>query len=142
MHDFERAGYTVVELLLVVMIAGIVMAIAVPRGVAMLDRIAVQSAAGDVHATLSLARSLALSGNAAVAVDVDSASGVLRVRRGAEILMSRNIGHAHDVRLDRTRDSLTYDARGLGRGAANLSVIIRRRSASETVFVSRLGRVR
>lgn len=142
MHDFERAGYTVVELLLVVMIAGIVMAIAVPRGLSVLDRIAVQSAAGDVHATLSLARSLALSGNAAVAIDVDSASGVLRVRRGAEILMSRNIGHAHDVRLDRTRDSLTYDARGLGRGAANLSVIIRRRSASETVFVSRLGRVR
>ena len=142
MHDFERAGYTVVELLLVVMIAGIVMAIAVPRGLSMLDRIAVHSAAGDVHATLSLARSLARSGNAAVAIDVDSASGILRVRRGVEILMSRNIGHAHGVRLDRTRDSLTYDARGLGRGAANLSVIIRRRSASETVFVSRLGRVR
>jgi len=124
------------------MIAGIVMAIVVPRGLSMLDRIAVQSAAGDVHATLSLARSLALSGNAAVAIDVDSASGVLRVRRGAEVLLSRNIGHAHDVRLDGTRDSLTYDARGLGRGAANLSVIIRRRSASETVFVSRLGRVR
>ena len=84
MHDFERAGYTVVELLLVVMIAGIVMAIAVPRGLSMLDRIAVQSAAGDVQATLSLARSLALSGNAAVAVDVDSVSGVLRIRRGAE----------------------------------------------------------
>jgi len=142
MHDFERAGYTVVELLLVLMIAGFVMAIAVPRGRSMLDRIAVHSAAGDVHATLSLARSLALAGNAAVAVDVDSASGVLRVRRGAEVLLSRNIGHAHDVRLDGTRDSLTYDARGLGRGAANLSVIIRRRSASETVFVSRLGRVR
>jgi hypothetical protein len=30
----------------------------------------------------------------------------------------------------------------LGRGAANLSVIIRRRAAAETVVVSRLGRVR
>lgn len=137
-----EAGYTVVELLLVVMIAGLVMAIAIPRGLSLLDRVVVQSAASDVQATLSLARSLALAGRAAVAVDVDSATGVLRIRRGAEILLTRGIGHAHGVRLDRTRDSLTYDPRGLGRGAANLSLIVRRRAAAETVFVSRLGRVR
>lgn len=135
-------GYTIIELLLVLMIAGVVMAIAIPRGQAMLDRVAVQSAAGDVHATLSVARALALAGNAAVAIDIDSISGILRIRRGQEILLSRNIGQAHGVRLDPTRDSLTYDSRGLGRGAANLSIAIRLRSAAETVFVSRLGRVR
>src|SRR5687768_16282230 len=101
-------GYTIIELLLVLMIAGVVMAIAIPRGQAMLDRVAVQSAAGDVHATLSLARALALSGNAAVAVDIDSGSRIVRVRRGPEVLLSRNIGQAHGVRLEPTRDSLTY----------------------------------
>lgn len=144
MQDGSRTsgGYTVIELLIVVMIAGIVMAIAIPRCRDMLDRVAVQSAAGDVSATLSLARSLALAGSAAVAVDVDSNSGVLHIRRNSETLLSRDIGHAHGVRLARTRDSLTYDPRGLGRGAANLSIVIRLRSAAETVFVSRLGRVR
>jgi prepilin-type N-terminal cleavage/methylation domain-containing protein len=142
MQTLRRRGYTLLELVLVLMIAGLMMAIAIPRGIGLLDRIAVQSAAGDVHATLALARTLALAGGSAVAVDVDSMGGVLRVRRGAEILLTRGIGHAHGVRLDRTRDSLTYDHRGLGRGAANLSLIVRRRTAAETVFVSRLGRVR
>jgi Tfp pilus assembly protein FimT len=138
----RASGYTVAELLVVLTIAGLVMAIAIPRGIAMVDRVAVQSAGGDVEATLSIARSMALAGGSAVAVDVDSAAGVLRVRRGSEVLLSRAIGYAHGVRLGRSRDSLTYDPRGLGRGAANLSVFIRRRSAVETVFVSRLGRIR
>ena len=137
-----RSGYTVTEMVVVLMIAGVLMGIAFPRGVLLLDRIVVKSAASDVQATLSLARSLALAGGAAVAVDVDSATGTLRVRRGPEILHTRGIGHAHGVKVRATRDSLTYSAYGLGRGAANLSIVIRRGAAAETVFVSRLGRVR
>lgn len=137
-----RGGYTLIELVLVLTIAGLVLAIAIPRGVATLDRVSVTSASGDVHATLNYARLLALAGGIAVAIDVDSGRGELRVRRGAEVVMSRNVGQAHGVSLRSTRDSLTYDPRGLGRGAANLSIIVRRRSAVDTVFVSRLGRVR
>jgi competence protein ComGC len=136
-----RLGYSVLEMVIVVSIAGIVLALAIPRAQLALDRISVHSAAGDVVATLSSARSVALAGQSPVAVDVDSA-GVLRIRRGSEILLSRAIGEAHGVRVERTRDSLTYDPRGLGRGAANLSIVLRRRAAVETVFVSRLGRVR
>jgi prepilin-type N-terminal cleavage/methylation domain-containing protein len=135
-------GYTVLELIIVLSIAGLLMAIAIPRARFALDRIVVHSAAGDVAAVLSTARSLALAGHSAVAVDVDSASGILRIRRGAELVLSRSVGRAHGVRVGGNRDSLTYDPRGLGRGAANLSIVIRRRSAAETVFVSRLGRVR
>ena len=135
-------GYTLAEVLLVLTIAGVLMAIAIPRARSSLDRISVQSAAADVRATLRFARSVALAGNRAVAVDIDSVTGSIRVRRGAEVLLTRGVGQAHGVRVGRTRDSLTYDGRGFGRGAANLSVILRRGSAAETVFVSRLGRVR
>jgi hypothetical protein len=55
---------------------------------------------------------------------------------------SRGVAHAHGVRLVATRDSLVYDAHGVGWGAANLSVIVRKRAVAETVFVSRLGRIR
>jgi prepilin-type N-terminal cleavage/methylation domain-containing protein len=135
-------GYTVIELLIAMMIAGVLLAVAIPRAQLTLDRLVVHSAAGDVRATLSLARTFAIAGQAAVAVDVDSSLGVLRVRRGPDILLTRGIADAHGVRVGRSRDSLTYDPHGLGRGAANLSIVVRRRAAAETVFLSRLGRVR
>lgn len=137
-----RRGYTLVELLLVLTILGVVLAIALPRGMASLDRISVLAASSDVQATLNHARILALAGGTAVAIHVDSSRGELRVRRGAEVVMSRGVAQAHGVTMRGTRDSMAYDPRGLGRGAANLSIILRRGGAVETVFVSRLGRVR
>jgi Tfp pilus assembly major pilin PilA len=142
-HDVRmRRAHTVLELVVVLGIAAIVLAIALPRTQRTLDRLSVHAAASDVAATLAAARTIALAGAAAVGVDVDSARGVLRVRRGVDVLLSRGIGHAHGVTLRHTRDSLAFDAHGLGRGAANLSIVIRRGAAVETVFVSRLGRVR
>ena len=137
-----RPGYTLAETMIVVLIAGVVMSIAIPRGRRVLDRIVVESAAGDVHTTLMRARGLAIAGASRITVDVDSLTGTLRVRRGTEILLTRGVGAAHGVRLRPTRDSLTYGLRGLGHGAANLSIVIRRGTVAETVFVSRLGRVR
>lgn len=138
----RHPAYTMLELLVVLSIVAVVLSLSVPRTLLVLDRLAVHAAAGDVAATLGTARTVALAGRSAVAIDVDTASGVLRVRRGVEMLWSRNIGQAHGVEVRASRDSLAYDGRGLGRGAANLSVILRRRAAVETVFVSRLGRVR
>ena len=137
-----RSGYTLVELLVVVTLIGIALAIAIPRGLRVLDRLSVHAAAGDAAAMLSHARTLALAGHAAVAVHVDAATGMLRVQRGVEVLLTRNIGQAHGVQLGNTRDSLAFDAWGLGVGAANLSITLRRGAVAETVFVSRLGRVR
>lgn len=138
----RMAGFTLPEMLIVLTILGIVMAIAIPNAKAGLDRVSVRSAAGDVRATLNYARMLAMVGGLPVAVDVDSVAGTLRVRRGDERIVNRAVGPAHGVRLGRTRDSLAYDPRGFGRGAANLSIMVRRGASVETVFVSRLGRVR
>lgn len=138
----RRDAFTVPELLIVITIVGVVMAIAIPKANASLDHVSVRAAASDVRATLTYARMLAMSGGMPVAVDVDSATGTLRIRRGDEQILKRGVGYAHGVRLGKTRDSLTYDPRGFGHGAANLSVLVRRGLSVETVFVSRLGRVR
>lgn len=135
-------GFTILELIVAVALVGMLLALAVPRGRHTLDRAAVRAAAADVRATLGMARTLAVAGQARVVVDVDTGFGVLRTRRGGEVLHRRPVGETHGVRLARTRDSLAYDAHGMGWGATNLSIIVRRRSAAETVFVSRLGRVR
>ena len=52
------------------------------------------------------------------------------------------LGHAHGVSLVTTRDSIAFDARGLGYGAANLTLVARRGAAADTLVVSRLGRTR
>lgn len=135
-------GFTLLELIVAVALAGMLMAIAVPRGRDTVDRAAVRAAAADVRATLGRARALAVAGQARVVVEVDTVSGMLRTRRGSEILLRQPVGERHDVRLARTRDSLAYDAHGMGWGASNLSIVVRRGTAAETVFVSRLGRVR
>lgn len=135
-------GFTFLEILIVMTVTGIVLAIAVPRARAGLDRVVVRSAAADVRATLGMARTLALAGHAVVVVDVDSVAGMLRILRGADVLLRRGVGQAHGVELRGTRDSLAYDPYGMGRGASNLSIVIRRGAAAETVFVSRLGRIR
>ena len=137
-----RRGHSVAELLVVLIVAAAMLAVVIPRASAMLDRVAVQAAVGDVAATLGGARNLAIAARAGVAIDLDSLSGVLRVRRGSEMLFSRNVGHAHGVRLRATRDSIAFGPRGLGRGAANVSIVVMRGVVAETVFVSRLGRVR
>lgn len=135
-------GFTLFELLIVMVVTGILLTIAVPRARAGLDRAVVRSAATDVRATLGLARMLALAGHAVIVVDIDSASGALRVRRGSDALMRRAVARAHGVEVRATRDSLTYDPYGMGRGASNLSVVIWKGVAAETVFVSRMGRIR
>jgi prepilin-type N-terminal cleavage/methylation domain-containing protein len=138
----RACGFTVPELLIVLTIAGVVMAIAIPNAKAGLDRVSVRAAASDVRATLNYARMLAMAGGISVAVDVDSVIGTLRIRRDDEHILIRGVGHSHGVRVGKTRDSLAYDPRGFGHGAANLSILLRRGATVETVFVSRLGRVR
>lgn len=136
------AGYTLLELVIVVTVAGILMSVAIQRTRLILDRQSVHAAAADVVSILNSARALALSGRSAVAVNIDTVAGALQIRRGTERLLVRQLAQMHAVSVRSSRDSLAYDAHGLGRGAANLSIIVRRRAAVETVFVSRFGRVR
>jgi hypothetical protein len=64
------------------------------------------------------------------------------VRAGADTILRRRLGAVHGVTLSATRDSMAYAPSGMGYGAGNLRLVLRRRAAAETVFVSRLGRVR
>lgn len=137
-----RAGMTLVELLVVLALVGIVAAIAIPRGARLRDGAAVRAAALDAEQAFALARAEAVGWRSAVAVRIDTAAARLELRRGADLLLVRALGDAYHVRLSATRDSLAYDARGLGRGAANLTLVVRRGSVAESLVVSRLGRLR
>lgn len=137
-----RPGYTLVELAIVVAIAGLVLATGLAATRALLDRTATRMAAADLAALLADARDVALARGQAVAVRVDTAAGTAMMQAGADTLARRTIGALHGIRLAVTRDSVAYGALGLGVGLANARWIVRRGAAAETVLVSRLGRVR
>jgi Tfp pilus assembly protein FimT len=138
----SRAGTSMPELVAVLVLTAILLGVAVPRIHLAAERAAVRGAVADVVATLSTARQLAVSHRDAVSVSIDAGAGTIRVLRDGTTVMTRAIGSAFGVTLRSSRDSLAYDARGLGTGAANLTFVVLRGITADTVVVSRLGRVR
>ena len=138
----DRRGYTLAELAIVVAIIGLA-TIAGVRGLTHhLDRIAVRNAVDEAAGALARARDEALAHHALVSVRIDTVGGTIALRTGSLSLARYAIGHEHSVSLATTRDSISFDVRGLGFGAANLTLVARRGSAADTLVVSRLGRVR
>lgn len=118
------------------------LAIALPRLHAANDRAAARAAIQEGSSLFSLARRAAITRRAGVAVLIDTTNGSISVRAGPASIASRSLRARYGVRITASRDSMTYDPRGLGYGAANLTVVASRGRASETLFVSRLGRTR
>ena len=137
-----RAGHTLVELSLVLTIVGLISLIAIHEATLYLDRVAVRSAVADAAAVVARARDEALAQRAVVSLRVDTVAATMGLSARGAPLTLRALGHAHGVRLSATRDSIAFDVRGVGYGAANLTLVVRRGSAAETLVVSRLGRVR
>jgi len=137
-----RRGATLSELVIVLAIIGVIVTIGITRLGAMRDRLSVKAAAQETLATFALARRWSLSRATRTAIAIDTASAALMVRSYADTVALRRLGSTHGVSMAATRDSMAYAPNGLGYGASNLSLVLRRGRAAETVFVSRLGRVR
>lgn len=137
-----RPGFTLMELVLVLTLAGLACAGVVSALSHHLDRLAARHAIAEAAAALSRARDEALARRAVVRVRIDTTQRTLTVRSGNERIARHALGHAHGVTLSTTRDSIAFDVRGLGHGASNLTLIARRGRAADTLVVSRLGRVR
>jgi hypothetical protein len=117
-------------------------AIAVPEMGKLLDRIRVRGAVADIQSLFSTARHLAIARSAQSTVEIDTARRTIYLSVGGDTVRRHDIGAEHDVRLSASRARMSYSPTGIGYGAANLSVVVRRSAAVDTVFVSRLGRVR
>jgi prepilin-type N-terminal cleavage/methylation domain-containing protein len=137
-----RTAFTLLELLFVVTIIGVLTGVAIPKSRQLLDATAVHGAAGDAVNMLELARHTALTRGDRVSVDIDSAPARLTMRAGDDTLRMRNEGTIHGVHFAASRRSVVYSQLGMGFGGSNLTLIVTRGIAAETVTVSRLGRVR
>ena len=138
----RRRGFTLLELVVVAAVMSVLLAIAAPRVAGLRDRSSVREAMMDLSAAFSRARQTAITRRALVSVVLDTATGTVVVRAGAEQLSRRPLGAVYGIVLGSDRDSAVYDGRGLGYGVSNLSVTVRRGGIVDTLTMSRLGRVR
>jgi type II secretory pathway pseudopilin PulG len=138
----RRWAYTLVELVVVLSVLALVSAIGVRALGRQLDRLAVGSAIAETASAVARARDEALARHAMVSLRIDTVEGSVAVHSGGARIARHALGHAHGVALSTSRDSVVFDARGLGYGAANLTLVARRGSAADTLVLSRLGRVR
>lgn len=137
-----RNAFTLMEIAVTLCILSILSAIAFPRAGRFLDSMHVRGATIEIESLFSAARHIAIARGSQTTVEIDTAARAIYVRAGGARLRDAKIGMDHDVRLSATRSAMSYSATGMGYGAANLSVVVRRNSYADTVFVSRLGRLR
>jgi Tfp pilus assembly protein FimT len=135
----SRAGRTLAEQLIVLVVTGLLLALAVTPGLPLLDRIAVTTATQEIVDILGTARDLALARQQLTAVRITAQARRLAVHAGVDTLARTVLPDG--VRLESTRDSLAYAPNGLGYGAANLRIVVSRGQATDTITISRLGRV-
>jgi prepilin-type N-terminal cleavage/methylation domain-containing protein len=138
----QRHGLTLVELMLVVTIIGLVTLIAIRQTQLYLDRVAARNAVAEAASVVERARDEAAAHRTVVSLRIDTMSATLLLRAPGAAPTRYPLGQTHGVVLSTTRDSIAFDVRGLGYGAANLTLVARRGAAADTLVVSRLGRTR
>ena len=137
-----RHAFTIVEIIVTICILGVLSAIAMPSVGKLLDRVHVRGAVLEIESLFSGARHIAIARSAQTTVEIDTVNQAIYVSVGVDTLRKSEIGKDHGVKLSATRVRMSYSPTGMGYGAANLSVFVRRSSSVDTVFVSRLGRLR
>lgn len=138
----HRPGFTIIEITVVLAIASALFAIALPRAWKFVDNIEVRGAVTEIESLFSLARHAAIARGQQVVLEIDQGNRTISVRAGTEVIRTREVGRAHGVGISTNRTSITYSPIGIGYGAGNLTMIVSRNRAADTIVVSRLGRVR
>lgn len=138
----RRAGHTLVELVLVMIVMTLAALIGIRQFQLLLDRLATRDAVRAAGGVVGQARDQAVALHTPVSMRIDTAAGILELTSRDGRLALASLGATHGVILSTTRDSITFDIRGLGYGAANLTLVARRGRSADTLVTSRLGRTR
>jgi prepilin-type N-terminal cleavage/methylation domain-containing protein len=136
-------GVTFLELLAVLVITGVLLGLAIPRVVGWLDRTATRRAAAEVRSFYHDARLQAVLWSARVRLELgeDSLRAVFEQETDSVFLARVGPGR-HGVRLMASRSVIRVAPSGMGWGAANAKLVLRRGGAAESLTVSRLGRLK
>jgi prepilin-type N-terminal cleavage/methylation domain-containing protein len=135
-----RRAFSLPEMLLVLALAGILLAIAVPRLSNAIDRIEVHTAANEIAAAHQRARVMAVTHGRILVLSVNQNQLAIHPRGEATTLWSGAGPAAAGVTLAGSRQ-FTFSPEGLTLGLSNATLRLARGSTTRTVIVSRLGRI-
>ena len=139
----SRAAHTLVELLATLAAAAVLGAIVLPTAHRTLDRVAVRAARDDVASLLEDGRRRALWRGTRIEVRFDSLTASVSVLDAPDdTALTRRLGGVHHVHLASDRSVIAYAPSGLGYGAANARIVVSRGASADTLWTSRLGRIR
>lgn len=137
-----RRGTTIIELALALAILSILSAIAYPRIARLLDGIHVRGTATEIHSLFTAARHYAITRSERITVQMDTARVSITILGETDTIRTRGFATTHGVALSANRPSFTYSPIGIGYGAGNMTIVIRRNARADSIYISRLGRVR
>ena len=139
-----RRGFSLVELIVTVVAVAVVTAVTLPRLGGVLEWLAVDAEAVKVTTALAVTRHVAIMRGARARLVV--AADSLRIDRWDDrtwIPLLRWVGPREaGVRLEVSNPEIVFGPTGMGWGASNTTVVLRRGSRFEMITTSRLGRVK
>jgi prepilin-type N-terminal cleavage/methylation domain-containing protein len=138
-----RKGVTLPELVVVIVMVGILLGLALPRLAAWLDWLAVDRAAQEIAAFHWTARFTAIFRAQRVRLDFSSDSLRATLEGPTDSVFLRWPGPArYGVSLTASRSTIRFQANGLGLGAADTKLVLRRGAEAESLTTSLLGRLK
>ena len=141
-----RRGFSIVELLVVLIVSGVVMRMAMPRFAAMRDRMSLRSAKQQMAAYLVSARAAAIRRSTTAVFSVQNSTISARVKRpdgtqsslGGTVPLLSARGVTVSPGGGATADTIVYDSRGMATTPAH-TYVLTRNSKKDSICVSRLG---
>jgi prepilin-type N-terminal cleavage/methylation domain-containing protein len=137
-------GFSLIEMMVVVCIAALLAALWLPRAARVLDWIATDRAVHDVTTAIAMGRHGAVL--QATRARVTIAADTLRIDRlgaaGWDPWRRWPGPSSHGVQLQVSNPVIVFGPTGMGWGASNTTVVLRRGSQVETITMSRVGRVK
>ena len=136
-------GFTLIEVVTVVLIIGIVAAVGTPSLIDALDKLAVARAVNETTSFYRTARLAAVLQGRRVRVEFssDELRAVFEGSPDSTFLILSGPA-AHRVSMSASRPSVRFQPTGLGYGGANAKLVLRRGDAADSLATSRLGRIR
>jgi len=137
-------GFTLVELVMVLLIAGFVLALSLRPLRGTIDYVAADAAAREVTVLIATARHTAIAWGCRTRLRVAADSLVIDTLGALDwgVLRSWPGPASRSVGVTTSNAVITFAPTGVAWGASNTTITLTRGSRVETVIVSRVGRVR
>ena len=143
-RSLPTAGFSLVEMLIVVVIIGMTTLFAFPRAQRMFEHTNVRGARSTIVNLLNAAKIAARQSNTQSSfILTNNFVQVVRTLDGVtETVMQRDLANAYDVAITSGNLTLDFDPRGVVKGGGTSTIVVSKSGFADSVVVDRYGRIR